>query len=180
MLRTRIHTSEDSCLLDQLMEGSRQAFNCIYQKYWADVFDEAYRRLGNRDYAKDVAQEVFTSMWLRVSKKPIEDLPAWLFIVTRNQVFRVFQSMDRYVSFSELISEIVEKESADARILEKELLETYQDLIASLPDQQRIVFGMRYQESINPHEIAVRLNLSPKTVRNHIGRALVKLKAALF
>jgi RNA polymerase sigma factor (sigma-70 family) len=180
MLRTRIHTSEDTQLLELLSEGSGQAFDCIYQKYWSDVFNEAYKRLSNRDHAMDVAQEVFTSMWVRSSDRPIENLPAWLFTVTRNQVYRIFQTVERYVPLPDLMQEIAEYDTADARILEKELLKTYHDLIATLPDQQRIVFGMRYQESIDPNEIASRLNLSSKTVRNHIGRALMKLKTALF
>ena len=71
-------------------------------------------------------------------------------------------------------------DQADAGILEKELFNAFEILIASLPDQQRIIFKMRYQDELSPNEIASKLNLSPKTIRNHIGKALIKLKTPLM
>lgn len=177
MLTGKIHSVEDSMLLLKLGQGSEDAFEAIYEKYWSNVFNEAYKRIGDRDIAKDIAQEVFTSMWVRGTETPIENLPAWLYTVTRNNVYKQIQKQERFVPLSDLLSELQNHSaSADALIVEKQLLLAYKGLIDSLPNQQRIIFKMRYQDEYSPDEIALKLKLSPKTVRNHLGRAILKLK----
>ena len=177
MLAGKVHTVQDSLLLIQLSEGSNHAFDTLYEKYWSNVVDEAYKRIGDRDQAKDIAQEVFTSMWTRGTETPIENLPAWLYTVTKNHVYKVIQKQERFVPIPDLLSELESyNDRADAAIVEEELLRAYEALIASLPDQQRIIFKMRYQDELSPNEIASKLNLSPKTIRNHLGRALIKLR----
>lgn len=171
----------DSLLLAQLSEGSKSAFNALYEKYWNNVFDEAYKRTGHRDQAKDIAQEVFTSMWIRCTDTPIDNLPAWLYTVTKNQVYKLFQDQERFTPLSDLLTELKSYgDSTDALILDKELNSAYEALVSSLPEQQRIIFKMRYQDHLTPPEIASKLSLTPKTVRNHLGRALRKLRTAFI
>lgn len=181
MLAGKEHTIQDSILLIKLSEGCKHAFDALYEKYWSDVLDAAYKRIGDRDRAKDIAQEVFTSMWTRSTETPIENLPAWLYTVTKNHVYKVMQKQERFVPIPELLSELESyNDRADAAIIEKELLRAYEILIASLPDQQRIIFRMRYQDELSPDEIALKLELSPKTIRNHLGRAILKLKTTFM
>ncbi|MDP3466685.1 MAG: sigma-70 family RNA polymerase sigma factor [Daejeonella sp.] len=181
MLTGRVHSVMDSLLLAQLNEGNESAFIALYDKYWNNVFDEAYKRTGHRDQAKDIAQEVFTAMWIRCSETPIDNLPAWLYIVTKNLVYKLFQEQERFTPISELLTELKSYgSSADALILEKELNSAYNLLVSSLPEQQRIIFKMRYQDDLTPSEIASKLSLSPKTVRNHLGRALRKLRTTFM
>jgi len=181
MLTGKVQSTQDSLLLTQLSEGSKYAFDILYEKYWSNVVDEAYKRIGDMDQAKDITQEVFTSMWIRGTETPIENLPAWLYTVTKNHVYKLIQKQERFVPMPDLLSELESYDDrADAAILEKELLQTYEDLIASLPDQQRIIFKMRYNDDLSPPEIASKLSLTPKTVRNHLGRALIKLKTTFM
>ncbi len=181
MLTRKIHSVEDSLLLLKLGQGSEDAFEVIYEKYWNNVFDEAYKRIGDRDIAKDITQEVFTSMWVRGTETPIENLPAWLYTVTKNNVYKQIQKQERFVPISDLLSELQNNgASADALIVEKQLVLAYKNLVDSLPHQQRIIFKMRYQDEFSPDEIALKLKLSPKTVRNHLGRAILKLKTTFL
>jgi len=92
MLVGKVHTVQDNLLLIKLSEGCKHAFDALYEKYWSNVFDEAYKRIGDRDRAKDIAQEVFISMWTRGTETPIENLPAWLYTVTKNHVYKVIKS----------------------------------------------------------------------------------------
>ncbi len=181
MLTGKKHTVQEGMLLAQLREGSNDAFDRLYEKYWKDVVDEAFKRLGDKDDAKDTAQEVFTSLWIRKSEVPIHNFPGWLYTVTKNQVFQRIQKQGRYVEIPDILSELKTCDShADSAVLEKELSSSYEALIASLPKQQRVIFKMRYQDDLFPDEIALKLDLTSKTVRNHLGRALVKVKAMLM
>ncbi len=177
MLTGKKHTVQDALLLAQLCEGSNDAFDRLYEKYWNDVVDEAYKRLGDEDDAKDTAQEVFTSLWIRKSEAPIHNFPGWLYTVTKNLVFQRIQKQGRYVEVPDILCELKTCDRhADSTILEKELINSYEALIASLPNQQRVIFKMRYQDDLVPDAIALKLDLSSKTVRNHLGRALIKVR----
>lgn len=181
MLTGIVHTVQDSLLLAQLQAGNKLAFDALYEKYWDNVVDEAYKRTGHKDHAKDIAQEVFTAMWIRGTETSIDNLPAWLYTVTKNQVYKLFQNQERFIPIPDILSELESYGGrADAALLEKELYRTYEALIASLPDQQRIIFKLRYQDDLSPAEIASDLSLSQKTVRNHLGKALQKLRTAFM
>jgi len=181
MLAGKKHSKEDSELLLALGSGSHSAFRALYEKYWSTVLDEAFKRLGDPDQAKDVVQEVFASLWFKADTLGIKNLPAWLTTVTKNQVFNTLKKENRFVPFPEIFAELESYgDDTDAGLLRKELSNAYNALINALPEQQRIILNMRYKEGLSPDEISKRLNISPKTVRNHLGRALAKLKTGIL
>ncbi|TZF81523.1 sigma-70 family RNA polymerase sigma factor [Pedobacter sp. BS3] len=181
MLAGKKHSEEDSKLLSELSDGSALAFQTLYNRYWSDVIDEAFKRLDDIDHAKDVVQDVFACLWSKAGSAEIKNLPAWLTTVTKNQVFSHLKKRQRFVPLTEIYNELEQYGgNTDAVVLRKELVAAYEALINALPEQQRIIFNMRYKEGFTPDQIAEKLNISPKTVRNHLGRALAKLKTAIF
>jgi len=181
MLTGKKHSAEDSRLLLEISGGSSVAFQVLYEKYWSDVLDEAYKRIDDIDQAKDVVQEVFAALWSKAGMLEIKNLPAWLTTVTKNQVFSMLKKQQRFVPLTDIFAELDGYgDHPDANLLRTELAKAYEALVNALPEQQRIIFNMRYKDELSPDEIAQKLNLSPKTVRNHLGRALLKLKTAFF
>ena len=156
-------------------------FDQIYSSYWGKVMNDAYKRLGDQDQARDIAQEVFTQLWKRSSEgDPIDDIAAYLFISTRNAVFRHFELQKRRASIpDQILAESISADCADSNVLLREFTEAFQSMVDVLPAQQRIIFKMKYEEELNSQQIAHLLNISPKTVRNQIGRALSSLKESL-
>jgi RNA polymerase sigma-70 factor (ECF subfamily) len=67
----------------------------------------------------------------------------------------------------------------DERLNYQLILEKVDELITQLPPQQQKIIILRKKESIPVKEIAVRLNISPKTVENHLTEALKKIKNGL-
>jgi RNA polymerase sigma-70 factor (ECF subfamily) len=55
-----------------------------------------------------------------------------------------------------------------------------QQLVATLPPRARIVIVLRYQEELEPSEIAEALDMSVNTVKSHLRRSLAALRAALL
>jgi len=179
MLAKKVHSFEDISLLAQLRQGDKVAFDRLYEKYKKDVFQEAFKRLENEEQAQDITQDVFTALYLKASENTIENLPGYLYISIKNNVYRMIQRQERFVPIPELLLELSSfSDYADANILYNELVNAYKGLVESLPEQQRIIYQMRFEEELNPDEIAERLGISPKTVRNHLGRALSSLRAA--
>ncbi|MBC8988191.1 sigma-70 family RNA polymerase sigma factor [Pedobacter sp. N36a] len=171
----------DNELLLQLSEGNKHAFDILYNRYWKLVFNTAYKRLNDMDRSQDIAQDVFVQLWTRGTTKPIENLPAYLNVAARNGVFKHLEKEGRYAALPDTVAELEGTlGEADAKIMHKEFLQAFHQLIEGLPTQQRIIFKMRFEEDLNSQEIADRLQISPKTVRNQLGKALNSLRASLM
>ena len=181
MLGDKVHSPEDTKLLSLMRDGNRSAFDTLYDKYKKDVFREAYKRLSNEEQAKDITQDVFTALWVKGSQSSIDNLPGYLYIAIKNNVLRLMQRESKFVPIPDILLELsTNYNRADADLLYNELLRAYEALVESLPEQQRIIYKLRYNDNLTPDEIAEKLNLSPKTVRNHLGIALTRLKAAFM
>ena len=173
--------SEDRTLLLQLSEGSRHAFDILYNKYWTQVFQTAYKRMNNVEQAQDIAQDVFVQLWTRASKAPIDNLPAYLTVAARNGVFKKMEKEGKYASMPDALHELESPlGAADSGVLHQEFLIAFNKLVDTLPAQQRIIFKMRFEEELSSQQIADTLELSPKTVRNQLGKALATLRSSLL
>ena len=180
MLGKKNHSADDVLLLSKLKAGNRTAFDILYEKYKKDVFNEAHKRLNDVDLAKDVTQDVFTALWIKGSERTISNLPGYLYIAVKNNTLRLMQRQNKFIPIPDLLLELDNNGNrADADILYSELTRAYGTLIESLPEQQRMIYKMRYNDQLTPDEIAVQLEISPKTVRNHLGKAINRLKAAM-
>ena len=171
----------DNELLLQLSEGSKHAFDILYNRYWKLVFNTAFKRLNDLERSQDIAQDVFVQLWIRGTSSPIENLPAYLNVAARNGVFKHIEKEGKYAVLPDTAAELEGTVSdADAKILHEEFLEAFDQLIESLPSQQRVIFRMRFDDDLSSQEIADRLQISPKTVRNQLGKALNKLRTSLM
>jgi RNA polymerase sigma-70 factor (family 1) len=176
-----LNKMDDNALLLLLGNGHKAAFDALYTRYWKKVFNSAYKRVKDEEIAKDVAQDVFIQLWTRQSKLPIINVGAYLEVAARNSVFKQMEKASKYSSLSEII---IEPESnsghADTMMLHAEFLKAFQELLISLPPQQQLIFKLKFNEGLSSQQIAEKLELSIKTVRNQMGRALHTLRKSFF
>src|SRR5690606_29974122 len=58
----------DTYLLERIADDDHDAFRVLYDRYWQDLLDSAFRRLKDADLAEDIVQDVFASLY-RVRKE---------------------------------------------------------------------------------------------------------------
>jgi RNA polymerase sigma-70 factor (ECF subfamily) len=68
---------------------------------------------------------------------------------------------------------------APSRAADLLLADRLDRLVAALPPQPRMVLVLRYQEDLDPSEIAAALSMPVNTVKSHLRRALAVLRAKL-
>lgn len=170
----------DKLLLLQLKEGSRKAFDALYDQYWSAVYAAAYKRLQDEDMAKDIAQDVFLQLWAKRDTLHIENLPAYLYTAIRNKVYNIFEQQRKFMPVPDLFASLAERDDqADAMLLKKEFLRAYEALLESLPVTQRKIFRMRYDQGLSTEDIAAQLDISRKTVQNHLSSAVTRMRSSL-
>lgn len=166
---------EDQILIEQLNASSIEAFSELYNKYAGMVFNFTHAILKDTYLSEDITQSCFALMWTRrTSISPDGNMPAWLYVVARNAVFK---ELRRQVAASKYIDYVANSgeiqlgggnfEAGDTEVI---LAET-EAAIAALPESRRMIYKMRFIEGLSVHEISERLDISPKTVETQIARA---------
>jgi RNA polymerase sigma factor (sigma-70 family) len=171
---------DDRILLLQLQEGKRTAFNILYNKYWEQTYSNAYKRLRDEDQAKDIVQEIFVSIWVN-RHSPINNLPAYLSISVRNQVFKLAAKSKNLTPYLEIFDNIpAQNEKADANLLWQEFYSSYEKLLLTLPPKRQQIFRLRFHDDIPTKTIASQMRISRKTVQNQLGKAIEQLRVFFY
>lgn len=116
MENINLESENDELLLLRLQQGSRSAFNVLFYKYWEQTYSNAYKRLGDSEQSKDIVQEIFASIWIN-RQNPINNLPAYLSISVRNQVFKLAAKNKNLTPFFDFLDNIpAQNDNADSNI----------------------------------------------------------------
>lgn len=172
-------TYTDNELVALLQQDDQQAFEALYDRYWNLLFAQAFRKLDNAQEAEDLVQQLFIEIWERRARIRItHTLNRWLAAAVKYKVMTVYSS--RYYRMRPS-GEIKEELPSDAplshTIIElQELLSRLERLVEALPERPRMVFRMSRDAQLSRKEIAEQLNISEKTVENHLTRALGSLR----
>lgn len=171
----------DALLVKLLNEGSTAAFTEIYNRYWLTMCDAAYKRLGEKELAEDVVQNIFIKLWNGRQSLQIENLPAYLMVSVRNGVISMAASEKKAVpAFSGPFEEVLmEKDTPDSRLAVKELMALVMAYADTLPEKRKQIFLLHIKERLSTREIAERLDVSQKTVQNQLRTALRGLESHL-
>ena len=165
---------EASDLLDEYLakarSGERAALAVLVQTHQRSVYSLALRMLGTRDLAEDLTQDVF--MQLNGNLRAIESnkhLGFWLRQVTTNRAIDQLRRRSRLqmTSLDEEHQIFSAEDDADP-LLQRHL----RALLADLSPPARAVLLLRYQEDLDPMDIARTLEMPINTVKSHLKRSL--------
>jgi RNA polymerase sigma factor (sigma-70 family) len=82
-----INQLPDNELLSLLSQGNARAYTEIYDRYNGLLYVFAYKRLNDREEAKDIIHELFLSLWTNRENLPrTTNLPAYLYTAVRNRI----------------------------------------------------------------------------------------------
>ena len=157
--------------------GEVAAFAAIVRAHQRTVFSLALRMLSDRQRAEDLAQEVFLQLHRHLtSLQSAAHLAFWLRRVTMNRAIDRLRREPRFEMVPlEYAVVPVEDESREDPLLQRRL----RGLVAGLSPAPRAVVLLRYQEDLDPVEIARALNMSVNTVKSHLKRSLASLRESL-
>lgn len=172
--------SDDEGLLTLLHEGHEYALARIYKKYWDRLYLSAHALLKDSQACEDIIQEIFLKLWLNREVISIEtSLPAYLHASVRYAVFRQIRSGRVREDIFDHLYERIQAGSDYGNIEYKELAQQINDLVDRLPDKCRAVYKLSREQHLSHKEIALQMNISPKTVENHLTKALSFLRVSL-
>lgn len=171
----------DPELVQLLKSNDEAAFNEIYRRFGGLLYVYACRVTREENEAEDIVQEVFIYLWDKRTHLHIDSLSAWLYQAVR---YRFFDSLDRRkvrTDHREALQQFLDQGAytIDDYIREKELIQLVEKGIAALPSKMQEIFSLSRKEQLSHKEIASRLKISEKTVKNQVHNALRILKARI-
>jgi RNA polymerase sigma-70 factor (ECF subfamily) len=88
-----VYTSyTDLQLLESLRQSDENAFTELYNRYCEQLYRSAYRKLTDKEQAKEIVHDVLVDIWKRRATLSIEYLPAFLEKAVR---FRIINYINR-------------------------------------------------------------------------------------
>ncbi len=172
---------EKNWIID-LKNGSKKAFQNLFEEYGKRIFAFAKGYLKSNEEAEEVVQEVFVKIWnIRSSINTELSFKSFLFKITYNYIRELFLKKSRENSYKhEILNFTIDFDTrTEERIDYHSLLELVEKLIDQLPPRQKEIILLKRKQGLPVKEIAVLLNISPRTVEKHLAEALRHLKIKL-
>ncbi|ASZ12132.1 sigma-70 family RNA polymerase sigma factor [Chitinophaga pendula] len=164
-------------------QQSRPHFDEIYELYWKELYEVAYRRLPMAADAEDMLQDLFLSLLKNPSVIAKEgSIRAYLHKALKGRVIDFYRKSllkETFESYSAL-SAAGHTNHPDTYLMHKELETLLEKEIGGMPERMQTVFLMSRKGMLSNEEIAHELNISHQTVRNQISAAIKRIRKALY
>jgi RNA polymerase sigma-70 factor, ECF subfamily len=150
------------------------AFAALVRQHQRLVFSLALRMLSDPHRAEDLAQDVFLQLHRKLAViESAAHLMFWLRKVTTNLAIDRLRQEHRHEAVPLDDDPGVEYESREADPLLERRLRGY---VGELSPAARAVVLLRFQEDLDPSDIAETLDMSLNTVKSHLRRSLEALR----
>jgi len=173
---------DDSEALLQMAEGNIHAYRFLFDHHFADLCNFLLIYLHRKELAEEIALDIFTFIWEKRQTLQIKaTFKSFLFTSAKNKAITLYRKEHQKIFASIETSEsVIPSDSSSQFFLENnELRELINEAILKLPEKSRQIYIMAWEENLSYNEIALQLGLSPKTIENHVGIALRKLRESL-
>lgn len=174
--------NEEEVLL-RLAQGDKQAFEIIYHQYYLSVFRFAKKFVHDIAAAEDITTECFLKVWDKRSDfDHSRKLKSFVFISTRNACLNYLRGEKRLVQNRDALEfalgNAAETEFQQHLITEMVFRHLYEE-IEKLPTKMKTILKLQL-EGLKNEEIAERMGIAEKTVRNLKVESMKLLKVALM
>lgn len=157
-------------------------FNHIYKLYWKELYYFALKKVQDHALAEDLLHDVFLKL---LKSESLEDrfdtIKGYLYTALRHQIIDYYRKNKLQINLEQDIPTWYSQH--ENKVLEitikREFEEFLEQQVSRLPDQMRRVVQLNSKEGFNTTEIAQKLLISDKTVRNQLSLANQKLRSAL-
>jgi RNA polymerase sigma-70 factor (ECF subfamily) len=178
----------EALLIDRCQRGDTVAFDRLVEQHGQWVYNLAYRMVGDRDEAHDIAQEAFVRAFTAIKNfRRGSSFSTWLYRVTTNACLdEIKRRRRRPTPASGLQTD--DQPSADPpdprpdaaeQVEAAERRDIVRRAIAALPVHHRLTIVLYELQGCSYEEVAEITNTNVGTVKSRLNRARLALKEAL-
>jgi len=173
-------------LIESAQHGQVNAFNELVLHYQDQVYNLAYRIMGDPASAADAAQDAFISAYQSIERFRGGSFKSYLMRIVANKCYDELRRRKRrpatsFEDFGDLDKEanpalIDESEGPEDRAERQAMVRLIQAGIETLPPDQRVTLVLREVQGLSYQEIAEAMDAALGTVKSRLARARGKLR----
>jgi RNA polymerase sigma-70 factor (ECF subfamily) len=181
---------DERTLIQAAQRGDFNAFNDLVLRYQSQVYNLAYRIMGDGDSAADATQEAFISAYRAIGGYRGGSFRAWLMRIVTNACYDELRRRKRRPTSSLEALHVADAAPGEVLMNGSEGPEAYaqrQDLnrmlhagLQTLPEEQRVALVLSDVQGYNYQEIAEITGVSLGTVKSRLSRARAKMRDHLL
>jgi RNA polymerase sigma-70 factor (ECF subfamily) len=176
----RLDEATERELIRLAQRGDADAFGRLVSCYQQTVFNIAYRLTGDRQEAKDVAQEAFVKTYQTLDRFDLQrPLAPWLGRITTNTALNWIKKRRPEIEMDEETLLADPTPSPEAQTIAAETSTQLRAAIAALPPNYRAVIELRHFQSLSYQEMSKSLNAPISDVKSWLFRARRRLRRKL-
>lgn len=176
----------DNNRMEKIRAGDKKAFEDLFFEYHEQLSRFANSITKSREFARDAVQDVFLKIWRNRKKIDIRiSIKVYLYQSVRNQSLNLLDRQknqlklrERYTTELRIVGGSEDYQSSlKLSEEEKELVRKIWIVVSQMPERRRLVFELHRKHGFSYKEIAKILDITRKTVENHMAQALQHIRA---
>lgn len=162
--------TEPESILEKAKQKDHAAFAELVERHQSMVYSIAYHCLHERGVAEELAQEVFLQLYQNLNK--IQSSSHLVFWLRRTASHRAIDYIRRQQGKKSVSLEELPEMSVPAKTGDPLMARLLSQLVGALPERARVIVTLRYQEDLQPSEIAAVMGMPVNTVKSQLQRTL--------
>lgn len=151
--------------------GDRAAFDRLVERHQRWVRGVCARILRSDDLAGDAAQDVFTRALSHINSWRGDNFPGWLKAIAVNCALTIVDREKRWAPLEQAPDAPAPERNPEQLLMAAERSALARDLIARLPEKQRIVFVMKYVDGCSYDDIERLTGFTGHEVKSFLQNA---------
>ena len=173
---------DEEGLVGRAVRGDQQAFALLYEAHFDRIYRYVYLKIGDREEAEDMTQQVFLSALRSISSFKYQGTPftAWLFRIAHNQIVDHFRRKTRRPVTQEIDETVPSRAGGPESVTELRLdIETVSLATQRLTAAQREVISLRFAGGLSIEETARAMGKKPGAIKALQHAAVLALRKLL-
>jgi len=175
-------------MADKVQRSSNQinledpaVFEELYALYSKKIYRFAVSYSGDTELARDIVQDVFTSVWERRKQLVIEGpVEHYLIRAAKLKIFQAIRSQEVRQRHQDNLAKPLSENTTSDDVLFDELQENHAKRVHTLSLRKQEIYKLSLEDGLSNKEISGRLAISEKTVEYHISNTVRFLKKFLL
>ncbi len=171
----------DEDLISLVAQGDAEAFAVLYDRHSRAAYSLAYRMMGERQAAEDLAQDAFLKVWRSATSYRADrgSVRTWLLSIVHNRgidQIRSLASRRRTQEKMEASAPKSQPSEAFAESWRNSQREQVREALSTLPKEQLKILELAYFSGYTHVEIAELLDVPLGTVKGRMRLGLKKIR----
>ncbi len=169
-------------LIERAKEGDNTAKSILYKEYMTPLYRFVYIRIKDKEEASDIVQDAFIRAFQALPRFTDQGkgLLPYLFTIARNLIINKSKKKHSDAIDYDFLNSHESGDRTDSESLNLDIRKDILIAMESLTETEREVIALKFYGERSYTEIAEELGKREDAVRQHVARALKKMRTTLM